>query len=99
MGAFKYVITVESKTPPNLLIGGKIGEAEIIGIARESIPKRVPITWLMEHYPFSKQTILDNIRMFNKGSDRKHLYDPSEVMPVLDNLALLKSKNSRRRKN
>lgn len=99
MGAFKYVITVESRTPPNLLVGGKIGEAEIIGIARESMPKRVPITWLMEYYPFSKQTILDNIRVFNKGSDRKHLYDPSEVMPILDNLMALKPKSGRGRKN
>lgn len=97
MGAFKYVITVESSTPPELLIGGKIGEAEIIGITRESMPKRVSTIWLMERYPFSKQTILDNIRFFNKGSDRKHLYDPEEVIPILENLSLLKSKKGRRK--
>lgn len=97
MGAFKYVITVESSTPPELFIGGKIGKAEIIGIVREAMPKRVPISWLMEHYPFSKQTILDHIRIFNKGSDRKHLYDPEEVIPILENLTLLKSKTGRRK--
>lgn len=37
MGAFKYTITVESDTPPQILIGQNLGGATVVGMRQEKI--------------------------------------------------------------
>lgn len=46
----------------------------------------VTAAWLMDRYSLSRKLIIDELRPFNKGSDGKYLYDPNEVMPILENL-------------
>ena len=46
----------------------------------------VTAAWLMERYSLSRKLIIDELRPFDKGTDSKHLYDPNEVIPILENL-------------
>ncbi|MFW6586444.1 hypothetical protein [Acinetobacter baumannii] len=59
---------------------------KVIEMKAEEIPNRVPAAWLMERYSLSRKLIIDELRPFNKGTDSKHLYDPNEVIPILENL-------------
>ncbi|OUC67023.1 hypothetical protein MWQ_01335 [Acinetobacter seifertii] len=40
----------------------------------------------MDRYSLSRKLIIDELRAFNKRTDGKHLYDPNEVIPTLENL-------------
>ncbi|WP_252512437.1 hypothetical protein [Acinetobacter nosocomialis] len=60
---------------------------------------RVDAAWLLERYSLSRKSLIEHLRVFNKGNEGKHLYDPTEVIPILDNLHLLNIKRGARRKN
>lgn len=53
----------------------------------------------MERYSLSRKLIIDELRPFNKGTDGKHLYDPNEVIPILENLNRQRQQRQSRRKN
>ncbi|MDH2592533.1 hypothetical protein [Acinetobacter nosocomialis] len=59
----------------------------------------IPVTaaWLMGRYSLSRKLIIDELRPFNKGTDGKHLYDPNEVIPILENLNIQRQQQSRRK--
>ncbi|ONN58821.1 hypothetical protein AC057_01145 [Acinetobacter genomosp. 33YU] len=61
----------------------------------------IPVTaaWLMDRYSLSRKLIIDELRPFNKGADGKHLYDPNEVIPILENLNRQRQQRQSRRKN
>ena len=95
----KYIIVVESESPPKLYLGDEIAGCKIIELKSEELPRRVDASWLLERYPLSRKSLIDQLRIFNKGNDGKHLYDPNDVIPILDNLHLLKERRTSRRKN
>ena len=95
----KYTIVVESESPPKLYLGDEIAGCKIIELKSEELPRRVDASWLLERYPLSRKSLIDQLRIFNKGNDGKHLYDPNDVIPILDNLHLLKERRTSRRKN
>ena len=95
----KYIIVVESESPPKLYLGEEIAGCKIIELKYEELPKRVDAAWLLERYPLSRKSLIEHLRIFNKGNAGKHLYDPNEVIPILDNLHLLNIKRGARRKN
>lgn len=98
MGSMQtYIIKVQSENPIDLQLGCKVAGAEVIALEKEQLPKRVGTSWLLERFDISKQTMLDALRHFNKGSDSKHLYDPNEVIPVLENLNNKKRVGARRK--
>ena len=90
---------MEGDHPPDIQLGDQIGGCVVIRLETETLPIRVSASWLMERFSLSRQTIIDKLRIFNKGDENKHLYDPNEVIPILENLNLLKNKSGRRRKN
>ncbi|WP_171255829.1 hypothetical protein [Acinetobacter baumannii] len=53
----------------------------------------------MDRYSLSRKLIIDELRPFNKGIDGKHLYDPNEVIPILENLNIQRQQRQSRRKN
>ena len=53
----------------------------------------------MDRYSLSRKLIIDEFRPFNKGTDGKHLYDRSEVIPILENLNRQRQQRQSRRKN
>ena len=96
----KYIVVVESEKPPQIFIHDDVPNiGKVLEIKAEEIPNRVPASWLMERYNLSRKTIIDELRPFNLGGDGKHLYNPSTVMPILDNLSKAKAQRQARRKN
>lgn len=96
----KYIVVVESDKPPQVFVHDTIPNVgKIIELKAEELPNRVTAAWLMERYNLSRKTIIDELRPYNVGRDGKHLYEPSAVMPILDNLNTAKAQRQARRKN
>lgn len=96
----KYFLTVLSSSPPQLIVDQDIPEVgKVIEIKSEQMPNRVDAAWLEERFPISRKCLIDTLRPFNKGSNNKHCYDPTEVVPILENLNLFSEKRQGRRKN
>lgn len=50
-----------------------------------------------ERFSISRKALIEKLRIFNKGTDTKHLYDPKEVMPILENLHVTNKRGARRK--
>ncbi|HFX6314247.1 TPA: hypothetical protein ACIFC2_003420 [Acinetobacter baumannii] len=96
----KYIVVVESDKPPQIFIHDDVPNiGKVLEIKAEEIPNRVTAAWLMDRYSLSRKLIIDELRPFNKGTDGKHLYDPNEVIPILENLNIQRQQRQSRRKN
>lgn len=95
----KFIVVLESDSPLKLCLGDKLGDAIIIELKKEELPKRVTAAWLSERFNLSRKTIIEKVGCYNKGDENKHLYDPKEVMPILENLNIANVKRNSRRKN
>lgn len=93
----KYIITIESETPPKICLGDSIYEATVIALEAEQYPDLVDLSWLTKRFPLSRETLSQRLEIFNIGSDRKKLYDPNIVIPFLK--IELKNRKGRPRKN
>lgn len=93
----KYIITVESESPPRICLGDKIYGAEVVSLEVEQFPDLVDLAWLTKRFPLSRQTIAAKLEILNLGGPRKKLYDPNVVIPFLK--TDLKSRRGRPRKN
>ncbi len=95
----KYVLTFESETPPQIYLNQTIPNiGKVVEMRAEELPSRVPVSFLMERFPLSRKIIIETLRPFNRGGEGKHMYDPKEVMPILENLnAQTIARQSRRR--
>lgn len=96
-GALKYTFTVESDTPPKIILGQSIFGGKVVGMEMETVPNLVSVAWLAERYGFSKTTIIKKLKGHNKGTDGKHLYDPKVAMVMLSQP--LKNKRGPKRVN
>ena len=79
----KYIITVESESPPRICIGDKIYGAEVVSLEVEQFPDLVDLAWLTKRFPMSRETLSQKLELFNVGSSGKKLYDPNIVIPFL----------------
>lgn len=79
----KYIITVESETPPRICLGDTIYGATVISLEVEQYPDLVDLAWLAKRFRMSRDAISAKIDSFNVGSPRKKLYDPNIVIPLL----------------
>lgn len=94
----KYVVIVESDTPPRIYLDDTIPNVgRVIEIKSEKLPKTVGTSWLMERFDISRSTLIAKLRDFNIGGDGKHLYDPTTVIPILTQQT--KTKRGPKRKN
>ncbi|ENV60989.1 hypothetical protein [Acinetobacter soli] len=93
----KYIITVESESPPRICLGDKIYGAEVVSLEVEQFPDLVDLTWLTKRFPLSRQTIAAKLEILNLGGPRKKLYDPNVVIPFLK--MEIKNRKGRPRKN
>lgn len=82
-GVLKYTITVESDTPPQIMLGQNIFGGKVTGLEMESVPKLVSVSWLMERFGLSRANVIEKLRGQNKGSDGKHLYDSGAAIAIL----------------
>ncbi|MFW1777568.1 hypothetical protein ACG9XQ_10685 [Acinetobacter baumannii] len=96
----KYIVVVEAEKPPRVFIHEIIPNVgKVIEMKAEEIPNRVTAAWLMNRYSLSRKLIIDELRPFNKGTNGKHLYDPNEVIPIIENLNRQRQQRQSRRKN
>lgn len=100
MGALKkYFIVVESEHPPQVILEQNIPNiGTVIEIKTEQLPNRVDAAWLQERFNISRKALIEKLRIFNKGTDTKHLYDPKEVIPILENLNVTNKRGAHRKK-
>ena len=50
----KYIITVESKSPPRICLGDTIYGAKVISLEVEQYPDLVDLAWLTKRFPMSE---------------------------------------------
>ena len=93
----KYIITVESESPPKICLGDSIYGATVIALEKEQYPDLVDLAWLTKRFPLSRHTLSEKLELFNLGGERKKLYYPNVVIPFLK--TDLKSRRGRPRKN
>lgn len=94
MGAFKYTITIESDTPPQVMLGQNIGG----GIVKELKQVEVDLVsaaHLAQKYNLSTTTIRERLVSINQGTQGKALYNPRLAHDVLTS----KNKRGRPRAN
>lgn len=96
MGAIKYTITVESDTPPQIMLGQNIGGG-IVKELKEVAHELLSASQLAEKYNMSVQTIRRKLADFNQGTSGKYLYNSK----IADELLNPKKRNTSgaRRKN
>jgi len=82
MGALKYIITVESDTPPQVMLGQNIGGG-IVKELKEVEVELVPASHLAKIYNLSVNTIRDKLVSINQGTNGKSLYNPKLAHTLL----------------
>ena len=93
----KYIITIESESPPKICLGDSIHGATVIALEIEQYPDLVDLAWLTKRMPMSRDTLSRQLELFNIGSTGKNLYDPNIVIPFLK--MNMKNRRGRPRKN
>ena len=53
----KYIITVESESPPKICLGDSIHGATVIALEIEQYPDLVDLAWLTKRFPMSRDTL------------------------------------------
>ena len=82
MGAFKYTITVESDTPPQILLGQNLGGAIVTKLEQEK-QELVSAAELAKLYNLSVPTIRERLIQINQGTEGKHMYNPELARQIL----------------
>ena len=82
MGAFKYTITVESDTPPKILLGQNLGGAIVTKLEQEK-QELVSAAELAKLYNFSVPTIRERLMQINQDTGGKHMYNPELARQIL----------------
>ncbi|EPR86904.1 hypothetical protein L292_2073 [Acinetobacter junii CIP 107470 = MTCC 11364] len=92
-------MVVESDQPPQVFLNETIPKiGKVIELKTEQLPNRVDAAWLQERFSISRKALIEKLRIFNRGTDNKHLYDPNEVIPVLENLKVTNKRGANRKK-
>ena len=82
MGAFKYTITVESDTPPKILLGQNLGGAIVTKLEQEK-QVLVSAAELAKAYNLSAGTIREKLASIDQGTGGKCLYNPELARQIL----------------
>ena len=78
VGALRYLITVESDTPPQILLGQNVGGAIVTELKQEKL-ELVSASELALKYNLSVDTIRRKLVTINLGTDGKHMYNPIQA--------------------
>ena len=82
MRAFKYTITVESDTPPQILLGQNLGGAIVTKLEQEK-QELVSAAELAKLYNLSISTVRAKLIAINQGTSGKHMYNPELARQIL----------------
>lgn len=95
MGACKYIITIESDTPPPIILGSGLAGGTVTELRVEK-PSLVSASQLALRYGLSTETIRQKLASIKQGSGSKCLYDPMVAHEIL---CPSKAKTGAKRKN
>lgn len=90
----KYVITVESDTPPQIMLGQNLFGG-VVKELKELDVELVPAAHLAKLYNLSVDTVRERLASINQGTHGKCLYDPKLARTMLTQ----KAKKGRPRAN
>lgn len=79
----KYTITIESDYPPNVLVGQKAFDGEVVEIKLEKV-LLVSASELAKQYSLTAETIRKTLSEINQGSKGKFLYNPTDAHNILN---------------
>ena len=82
MGALKYTITVESDTPPQILLGQNLGGAIVTKLEQEK-QELISAAELAKLYNLSISTVRAKLIAINQGTSGKHMYNPELARQIL----------------
>lgn len=82
MGAHKYIITVESDTPPQILLGQNLGGSIVTKLEKKN-QELVTAAQLAKVYNLSVNTIRTRLLSINQGTEGKSLYNPEMAHALL----------------
>ena len=82
MVAFKYTITVESDTPPQILLGQNLGGAIVTKLEQEK-QELISAAELAKLYNLSISTVRAKLIAINQGTSGKHMYNPELARQIL----------------
>lgn len=82
MGIMQFSITVESDTPPQILLGQNLGGA-IVTKLEQVKQELVSAAELAKTYNLSVTTIRDKLIAINQGTGGKHMYNPELAHQIL----------------
>ena len=77
----KYIITVESDTPPQLMLGERVAGAVIVEIKKDSA--LATAAQLATYYGVSTKTIRQKLAGINEGTSGKGLYNPTKAAEIM----------------
>lgn len=78
----KYIITVESDTPPQIMLGQNLFGG-IVKELKELDVELVPAAHLAKLYNLSVGTVREKLASINQGTHGKCLYDPKLARTIL----------------
>lgn len=83
-GVFEYTITVESSTPPQILLGQNLGGAVVTKLEKAK-QELVTAAQLAKIYNLSVNTIRSRLLTINQGTEGKCLYNPESAHELIMN--------------
>lgn len=89
-----YLIEIVADTPPQLFVGDKIKNGQVVGI-KCTDPEFVSVAWLIEKTNLSRQTIINKLKGLEQG-DGKFIYNRAVA---IDMLTSIKPRRGRPRKH
>jgi hypothetical protein len=97
MGALKYIITIESDVPPQVMLGQNIGGG-IVKELKEVDTELLSASQLAKKYSLSVDTIRRKLEQFNQGTTGKYLYN-SKIADEILSAKTKRGTGGARRKN
>lgn len=82
MGIMQFSITVESDTPPQILLGQNLGGA-IVTKLEQVKQELISAADLAKAYNLSVTTIRNRLAAINQGTGGKHMYNPEMAHQML----------------
>lgn len=77
----KYTITLESDTPPQILLGERIAGGVVVELKKEST--LATTKELARHYNVSEKTVRNKLADINQGTEGKALYDRRRAEEIM----------------
>lgn len=77
----KYTITLEAESPPQIMLGERVGGGVVVELKRETT--LATTKELARHYNVSEKTVRNKLADINQGTEGKALYDRRRAEEIM----------------